>query len=110
MAKILPRKARTLDVYKRTGARMRLCKEAATLAVCAMSGVLKADELAKAHRALTLLNEACSAAEDRMFQDHPYIGNEYINVFYGALSGSPASALDGEIRELAKDFADGFFA
>lgn len=110
MAKILPKKQRTLDVYKRTGAKMRLCKEVAVQTVCALSGVLTSGDLAKANRALSLLQEVCSEAEDRMFQDHPYIGNEYVNVFYGALSGSPASALDGEIRELAKDFVDGFFA
>ncbi len=109
MAKILSKKDRTLDIYKHTGAKMRLCKDVAVRTACAMGGVLTANELAKATRALSLLTEVCSDAEDRMFRDHPHLGDEYVNVFYGTLSGPSASALDEEIREMAKDFADGLF-
>lgn len=109
MAKILPKKKRTLEVYKRAGAKVRLWKEVNARTVCALGGVLKSDEIAKVFRALSLLNEACSEAESRMFQDHPDIGDEYVNVFYGGLTGDPASALDAEIRRMARDFADGLF-
>ena len=108
MAKILSKKQRTLDVYKCAGAKMRLCKEVATSAVCTLSGVLPANKLAKALRALSLLNEACSEAEERMFQDHPYLGGRVIRVFFGSLSGDSASALDDEIRKMAKNFANKF--
>lgn len=109
MAKMFSKKRRTMDVYKRIGSELRSCREILVLTVCALGGVLKADEWKKVERAITLLNEACDAAESRMFRDHPDIGNEYFAVFHGSLSGSPNSAIDEEIRGLAKDFVDGFF-
>ena len=110
MAKILAKKERTLETYKQIGAEVRLCKAAATKAACALGGVLTSDEYAKVRRALSLLDEAVSNADDRLFRDHPDVGDEYTNVFYGYLGGEPTSPLDEEVRTLAKEYADGLFA
>ena len=51
----------------------------------------------------------CSRADDNMFHDHPEISNEYMDVFYGAVSGKPRNAVDAEVIARAKETADGLF-
>ena len=110
MAKILPQKERTLDVYLNVGAKVRLSKHAFVKAAVALGKVLKSDELAKVNRALDLLYEAVSKAEDRMFRDHPEItGNGYTSVFYGALDIEARSPTEKEVLRLAKKYADELF-
>lgn len=110
MAKILPKKERTLDVYLNVGAHVRLAKNTAGKAYVALGKVLKSDELAKVRRALDLLDDAVSKAEDRMYCDHPEIsGNGYTSVFYGALDIEPRSSTEKEVLRLAKKYADGLF-
>ena len=107
MARILPKKDRTLEMYKQIGAQVRLMKEVNVNTACLLGGVLSSNEYAKVRRALSLLNEAVSRADDRLFHDHPYVGDEYTRVFYGSLKDTPASPLDEEIHWLAKEYADG---
>ena len=109
MAKILSKNERTLETYVHIGARARLCKAAAVNAAVALGGVLTSDEYAKVRRALSLLDEAVSRADDRMFRDHPGIGDDYACVFYGHLGGEPISPIDRETRLLAKNYADELF-
>jgi len=110
MAKILPKKERTLETYKQAGAQVRLCKAAAVKAAVALGGVLTSDEYAKVSRALSLIDEAVSRADDRMFHDHPDIGDEYTRVFYGCLDDESMSPVDEEVRVLAREYADGIFS
>ena len=109
MARILAKKDRTLEVYKHAGAQVRLMKAAAVNSAVALGGVLTSDEYAKVRRALSLLDEAVSRAEDRLFHDHPGIEDDYTSVFYGRLGGDPISPVDGEVRQLAREYADGLF-
>ena len=109
MARIIAKEDRTLEAYKRAGAQVRLMKAAAVNAAVALGGVLTSDEYAKVRRALSLLDEAVSRADDRLFLDHPGIGDDYTRVFYGHLGGDPISPLDGEVRQLAREYADGLF-
>lgn len=109
MARILPKKERTLEAYMRIGAQVRLCKCAAVKAAVALGGVLTSDECAKVSRALSILDEAVSRADDRLFSDHPGARSDYTRVFYGHLGGDPNSPVDGEVRRLARGYADGLF-
>ncbi len=110
MAKILPKKERTLDVYLNVGAKVRLAKHALVKAAVALGKVLKSDELTKVDRALDLLYEAVSKADDRMYCDHPEIsGNGYTRVFYGTLDIEPRSSTEEEVLCLAKKYADEIF-
>ena len=110
MARILPKKERTLETYKQVGAEVRLMKAVTVKAACSLGGVLTSDEYAKVSRALSLLDEAVSRADDRLFRDHPDIADEYTSVFYGHLGGAPISPLDEEMHRRAKEYADGIFA
>lgn len=98
-----------METYKRIGAQVRLCKTAAVKAACALGGVLTSDEYAKVTKALSLLDEAASRADNRMFSDHPDLGDGAACVFYGRLGGDPISPVDGEVRRLARGYADGLF-
>ena len=110
MAKILPKKERTLDVYLNVGAQVRLAKHALVKAAVALGKVLKSDEVAKVNRALDLLYEAVSKADDRMYCDHPEIsGNGYTSVFYGALDIEPRSSTEKEVLRLARKDANELF-
>ena len=109
MAKIMKKKERTLEEYKRVGAQVRLCKVVVARTVLALSRVLTAEEYVKVRRIIALLDEAASKADDRMFHDHPELGSEYTKVFYGVLCGPAITVLDKEIRQLAKVAADEAF-
>lgn len=103
------KKDRTLDEYKRAGGEMRLFKQlGATLSVD-ISKVLSAGDTDKLLRALEKVDEICSRAEDNMFRDHPDLGSEYIDVFYGNVFSEPRNELDAEMIERARAAADGLF-
>ena len=109
MARIYPKKDRTLEHYKQVSARVRLSKAAAVNAAAALGTVLTSDEYTKVRRAL--FDETISKADDRMFRDYPWIsGRDFTKVFYGCLGGETVSATDEEARRLAKEYADEFFA
>ena len=44
-----------------------------------------------------------------MFRDHPDLGSEYIDVFYGDVFYGPRNELDAEMIERARAAADGLF-
>ena len=110
MARISPNNERTLEVYKDAGAKVRLMKAAAVEACVALGRVLTSSEMAKVRRAMDLLNDAVSAADSRMFNDHSEIcGKGYARVFYGNLKDEDGTPLDKEIRRRAKEHADALF-
>lgn len=96
---------RTLDVYKEAGAYMRLLKTLGAKTATKADAVLASNETDKILRALDVIKELCSCAEERMFKDHPQIGSDYIDVFYGCLSMTPKNAVDKEVIERAKRIA-----
>ena len=111
MAKIYPKKDRTIEQYKRVGAMVRLCKAAAVNAAVALGSVLPSDEYAKVGRLLDLIDEICDKADGRLFHDHPEAtGKDYTRVFYGRLGGDTSSPTDEEVRRLAREYADELFA
>ena len=111
MAKIYPKKDRTIEQYKRVGARARLCKAAAGKAAIALGSILPSGEYVKVRRLLDLIDEICCMADGRLFHDHPEAaGKDYTRVFYGPLGGDTSSPTDEEVRKLAREYADELFA
>ena len=110
MAHIYPKSERTLDLYKEVGAQTRLCKDVLVRMVVGLGKVLKANELHKLTKAIDLLQEASSTAENRMYSDHPEIGHDYINVFYGTLGQDCGNPVDTEVRLKAEEFANSIIA
>lgn len=111
MAKIYPKKDRTIEQYKRVGARVRLCKATAGKAAVALGSILPSDEYAKVRRLLDLIDEICGIADGRLFHDHPEaMGKDYTRVFYGPLGGGNSSPTDDEVRMLAREYADELFS
>lgn len=106
---MINKKERTIDVYKQAGAEMRLFSELGGRLAIHISQVLSAPDTDKFMRALRRIDEVCSRADDNMFHDHPEISNEYMDVFYGAVSGKPRNAVDEEVIARAKETADGLF-
>lgn len=82
---MLTRKERTIDVYKNTGAEMRLFKSLASKLVVDIFKVLSVSDQDMLMRALRRVDEVCSRAEDNMFRDYPKLSREYIDVFFMAM-------------------------
>lgn len=107
---MLNKNERTMEVYMEAGAYARLLTDIGTKAAVAMSKVLPAKDV---HRLVSLLNKIdgfkCSA-DDQLFMDFPRIGNEGIDVFYGALGFEPRNEPDREVIRMAQQKARELFA
>lgn len=106
---MLNKKERTLDVYKRAGAEMRLFKTLGAKLATDISKVMKSGDTDMLLRALDKVDIICSRAEDNMFRDFPDISSDYIDVFYGCTKNDPRNEVDAEMVSLAKEVADGLF-
>lgn len=106
---MLAKKNRTIDEYKKAGAKMRLFKELGTMLSVDISKVVSASDYEILRRALLRIDEVCSRAENNMFRDYPELGNEYIDVFYGNVGEKPRNPLDEEIINLAKQVSNELF-
>ena len=106
---MINKKERTIELYKRIGAEMRLFRTLGGNLAIHMSQVLLSTDTDKFMRVLQMIDEVRSRAEDNMFHDHPEISNEYLDVFYGNFNGKPRNAVDAEVMEKAKEKADELF-
>jgi len=107
---MIAKKERTLDEYKRAGSEMRLFKQLGTRLAVDISKVISAADSDKLLRALSKVDEICSRAEDNLFRDHPDLGAEYTDVFYGSVNGEPRNDIDAEMIELAGKMANDLFS
>lgn len=106
---MLAKKNRTIDEYKKAGAKMRLFKNVGAKLAVDISKVISASDYKILESALHRIDEVCSRAEDNMFSDFPGLGSEYVNVFYGNVGDKPRNPLDEEVLQLAKKASDELF-
>ena len=106
---MLRRDERTLEIYMKAGAKMRLYKTLGAKLFTDISKVLSRQDQEILLKAMGRIDRICSRAEDNMFHDHPQLSNQYIDVFYGSTDGEPRNEVDKEIVEMAKEAADGLF-
>ena len=100
---------RTLDVYKRAGAAMRLFKEVFVRMYVAADKILPAAEADKLYRMQRQFDKICSDAEDRMFLEHRGLDYYYVFVFYGNLQDTPHNDVNAESIELARSLVKEIF-
>ena len=100
---------RTMEVYRKAGAEMRLLKHLGTKTAVDVSKVLSAKDTDRLMRALNTIETVCSRAEDNMFRDYPELGNAYTDVFYGSVDMEPRNDVDREIIDLARTAANELF-
>lgn len=106
---MLRRTDRTMEMYMKAGAEMRLYKTLGTKLAVDISKVLTAQEQDKILRAQSKIEEICSKAEDNMFRDFPDISNEYVDVFYGSTNSEPRNEVDRKVLKMAREAADELF-
>ena len=99
------KKERTLELYKKTGAEMRLMKTLSKKMASDVSLVLSASDKDKLGKALSIIDDISSKAEDNMFRDYPELEDEYINVFFGSFNSEPKNKVDAEIIKIAQTTA-----
>ena len=93
---------RTIELYKEIGARSRLIKIFLGDFLINAQHVLYATEQDKLmYKDIKHIELLISTMEDRMFQDHPELGHDYTNVFYGGMDNYPNDVGD-EIKEKMK--------
>ncbi len=106
---MLNKKERTLELYKKAGAEMRLLKTLGGKLVDDMGGLLHSNDVDKLFKALDIISYISSKTEESMFRDHNNFNRDYINVFYGAIGMKPKNNIDEEIIEKARTIADELF-
>ena len=106
---MLDKKDRTLELYKKAGAEIRLLKTLGGKLVEDMGGLLNSVDVDKLFKALDIISCISSKAEENMFRDHNALGRDYIDVFYGAIYIKPKNDVDKEIIEMARSVADELF-
>ena len=106
---MLAKKNRTIDEYKKAGAKMRLFKNVGTKLAVDISKVKSTSDYKILEGALHRIDVVCSRAEDNMFSDFPELGSEYVDIFYGDVKYKPRNPLDEEIIQLAKKESDDLF-
>ena len=106
---MLVKSNRTIDEYKRAGAAMRLFRSVAGKALVDVSGVISSRDQDLLERAINIIEDICSHAEDNMFHDFPELPNDFIDVFYGEVDDDPRNEVDREQIELARKVADELF-
>lgn len=106
---MLNKKERTLELYKRSGAEIRLLKATFGKLIHDVSCVLYAKDVDKLFKILDEIKIIGSKAEDNMFRDFPEISSKYLDVFYGDLDDVPRNKVDEEIIQKARTVADELF-
>ena len=106
---MLKKTERTQERYMKAGAEMRLFKTLGSKLVCDISCVLSAPDQDMMLRALDKIDQVCSRAEDNMFRDHPYLPDEYVDVFYGSTDSEPRNEVDAEMILRAREVSDELF-
>ena len=81
---------------------MCLMKVLGTKAMVDISYVISAADQDRFARAMNIIEEICSKAEDNMFHDYPDLPNEYIDVFYGSTQSEPRNDMDRLMIEKAR--------
>ena len=106
---MLNKKERTLEMYKKVGAMMRLYKTLGVSLAVELSKVLPAKEADKMIGILQKVDIVCCRAEECMFSGYPQLGHEYFDVFFGDTKGKARNEVDAEIIARAKVIADELF-
>ena len=106
---MMAKKNRTIEVYRRAGAGMRLLKTVVGQVLMDISGVISSVDQDRFSRAIGLIQQVGSHAEDNMFHDFPELPNDFIDVFYGEVDDEPRNEVDRGQMELARKVADELF-
>lgn len=94
---------RTLEEYMRLGAYYTILKEI-VVTTDVETGYLCGGKIAKnTSRAVEKIYQSCSDAEDCMFKDYPMLESDYVNVFYGGISGSKKTPVAKREKQMIKD-------
>jgi len=103
---MLTKANRTIEKYLKAGAEMRLFKTLGTRVFVDVGNLINAVDRNRLKRALDIIGEVCSNAEDNMFRDHPQLTDEYTKVFYGATFKPAINHVDEQIHGLVKETAE----
>lgn len=102
---MLHKNRRTLDIYKKVGAEMRLLKTLLTKVLVDGDAILKQRDIDDLDAAYNKIGEVCGAADGYMFKDHPEVSDEYLHVFYGGTNAEPVDDLEKELLDIAREIA-----
>ena len=104
------RNRRTMELYKKAGAEMRLFKTMGAQLAVDIAPLLCAADRGRLDRIFDILSDVCRKADAAMFADHPGLDEAYTKVFYGTTDMEPRDDLEQELLALAREAADGLFA
>ncbi|MBO5342267.1 MAG: hypothetical protein J6A73_06260 [Lachnospiraceae bacterium] len=102
-------KKKMLEQYKELGAMFRTYKTMAVKLSVNASNFLTKAKWQKLQKAVDTVGSFASELEDKMFEEHPELTDEYVDVFYGATTNEPRNELDAEMVTRAKAFCKTLF-
>ena len=106
---MLPKAERTIERYLLAGAEARLFKTLGAKLYSDLAPLLNVTDRGKLTRALSLIDYAVSAADYKMFYDHPELPDKFKRVFYGNIADEPKHDVDQAVLTRARDVADKLF-
>lgn len=106
MARKLSKSERTMDVYMKAGAEMRLFKTLGTKTYVEAERILTEKDRRCFGKAMDIIDELCSTVDAGMFDDFPQIGHDYTKVFYGASDNPPINQIDEQVHKHMKEIIE----
>lgn len=106
---MLMKKQRTMEIYKKVGAEMRLMKCMGNVLYVDLAKILPKKEIRKLHKALEKIHELAYTAENQMRMDCDCFEGNFWEIFSGPLKADPINHLDAEIIEKAKEAVNELF-
>lgn len=101
------KKNATAEDYMAFGADCKLLKAMFVKVMCNKN--LLTTESGELHKLASQFNDFISKQEDKMFQMHPNLPDEYLRVFYGPLNENPLNHVDKAVIDMAKQTAEKLF-
>lgn len=105
----MKKQKKTLEEYKELGAKFRVFKTMAVKLSVNAGQFLTKNEWSKLQKAVDTISGYVSPIEDQMYREFPELGNEHVDVFYGATTNEPRNEVDAEMVERAKAFTEQLF-
>jgi hypothetical protein len=94
---------RTIDVYTRAGAELRVFKILLSKIYSDASKLLTASKSGRIKQAADIVNAVCAEVDANMFEDFPKISSHYATMFYDESDNPSFFSMSDEMRELMKE-------
>lgn len=102
----LPRSKRTIKMYVRAGAEMRIFTKILSKLYADASKLLPISESKRIGTAVNIINAVCSEVESNMLEDFPHISQSYETEFYGKNDNPAFYSVNEQVNKLMREILE----